>query len=202
MQRVQPAHLVDELVAVRCLAVRKVAADDAHARHGSGDHARLLVGKAGDVLLDGLGGDFTADERDAVVGLLPEPLRLVASFEVRAPLAPGTCRRSTWSPARPGRPRVGCQPFHDLRQAHGQRIDVPGGEVHGRDAGPVCEVGDSRAMCGLGRRIVLSTMCIMLNSKRPAGVAILMRVAVSVVWLLSCWLDNVIPVPMSSGGAA
>ena len=49
VQRGQPAHLVGELVAARGLAVGEVAADHAQCTDAAGDHARLLVGEAGDV---------------------------------------------------------------------------------------------------------------------------------------------------------
>mmetsp|Transcript_5519 Transcript_5519/g.13313 ORF Transcript_5519/g.13313 Transcript_5519/m.13313 type:complete len:260 (+) Transcript_5519:2398-3177(+) len=125
-QRVQPAHLVDELVAVRRLAVRKVAADDAHAAHGAGNHAGLLVHEARDVLDDGAR-RLTADQRHAVVGLLAEPLHLPAR---RAEVAGrelvigqlGLLQHQ-------GVDRMRGQPVEHLGQADGQGVDVPGGEL-------------------------------------------------------------------------
>ena len=124
-QALQPAHLVDELFAVGRLAVRKVGADDAHASHRACDHARLLVLQPRDVPHH-FQRRLAADERHSVVGLLPEPLHLVPGrphFSVRK-LVVGKLGFLQHQHIH----RVGLKPIQHLRQAHGERVDVPGGE--------------------------------------------------------------------------
>jgi hypothetical protein len=48
-QGLEPVHLVVELVAARCLAVREIGADHPHAVDRGGQHAGHVVVKAGDV---------------------------------------------------------------------------------------------------------------------------------------------------------
>ena len=116
-QRVQPAHLVGELVATRSLPVGEVAANHAHAGHRARDHARLLVGKARDVA-HGVGSVHARQQRHAVVGLLPEPLRPVARrLDLRGR---ELVVRELGLLQHDGVHRVGGQPVQQLRQAHGQ----------------------------------------------------------------------------------
>ena len=50
LQRGQPSHFVNKLVAVRGLPVRKIRTNHTHTVDRAGDHARHVIGKAGDVV--------------------------------------------------------------------------------------------------------------------------------------------------------
>ena len=132
VERFEPGHLVDELVAVGRLAVGEVGSDDAHAakrgmRHRGSDDARLLVGEPRDVA-HRVDASLPAQQCHAVVGLLPEPLRLVAGrFDVG--LRELVVRELGFLKHQ-GIDRVGRQPVKQLGQADGQGVDVPGGEFH------------------------------------------------------------------------
>jgi len=137
-QRVQPAHLVDELVAVRRLAVGEVGADHAHitgwARYRGGDHARQLVIEARDVLHDLARRARAAEQRDAVVGLLAVEHDLVArSLDLGLrELVVGKLGFLQHHDVHRAVGGLRCQPVQQLRQAHGQGVHVPGGEFHHR----------------------------------------------------------------------
>ena len=135
-QGVEPAHFVGELVAARRLSVGKVGADHAQRAQrrvlvSGRDDARHVVFKAWDVFDDrctlALG-----DQGHTVVGFLAEPVGLPARF--------GKCGRREFVVGElellQGQhiDRLGSQPVQHLRQAHGQRIDVPGGDLHGHQA--------------------------------------------------------------------
>ena len=77
LQGLQPAELVLELVAVDRLAVGHIGADHPNPVDRGRDDPGLLVGVTGDVLHHVSGGQ-SSQQGDAVVGLLPEPLRRVA----------------------------------------------------------------------------------------------------------------------------
>ena len=49
MQSLEPAHLVDKLVAVRRLAIGEVGTNHAHPVHRGADHARHVISKTGNV---------------------------------------------------------------------------------------------------------------------------------------------------------
>ncbi len=128
LQRRQPGHLVGELLGARCLAVGEIAAHDAHVAEGAGDHARLFVGVAGDVAHD-VGGRQLGDQRDAVVGLLPEELHVPAGV-----LQLGVRKLRVDELGLLQHDRIGLhlgQPGQQVGQADGEGVDVPGGEFHG-----------------------------------------------------------------------
>ena len=136
-QRLEPTHFVDKFVAVGCLTIGKIAANHAQlpARTigvGGGNHARQLVFKARNVFHHRSAG-LHRDQGHPVVGFLSKPLGLVTRIgerrqrklvvtqfeflqgqDVHAPF--GFLRG---------------QPVQHLRQAHGQRVDIPGGDFHG-----------------------------------------------------------------------
>ncbi len=135
VEGLQPAHLVDELVAVGRLAVGEVAAHHADRSqggmgHGADDHTGLLIVEAGDVLEHrGAVHAVPGQQGDAVVGFLAEAVGLVAGggqlrqWELVVGLL-GFLQHDDLH-------RAGGQPVQQLRQAHGQGVDVPGGEFHG-----------------------------------------------------------------------
>ena len=147
LQRLHPGELVIVLVARRGIAVRQVETDDAHRRLALGrdqrlDIARLLVGEAGQAarhVLDRMLGE----QRDAVIGLLPVRLGLVAhrlELEAREGvvdaldlLEPGDVRLGLLHPGQHGvEPRL-------------DRIDVPGGDLHCASSGRPCPLRMSEA---------------------------------------------------------
>ena len=71
-QRVQPGHLVAELLTARRLAVGEVRAHHAQISHRRGDHPCLRVVETGDVP-DHIAGLATRQQGHTVVGLLAVP---------------------------------------------------------------------------------------------------------------------------------
>ena len=136
-QRLQPTHFVGKLVAPRRLPIREIRANDAHrftvwASVGARDHARVLINKAGDVF-DHVGCGGACDQRHTVVGLLAEPLCLVARFSQRGRRKLVIGHFQLLQGQHVNRGACGClrrQPVEYLWQAHGQRVDVPGNEFH------------------------------------------------------------------------
>ncbi len=131
MQRVEPAHLVGELLAAHSLPVRKIGGHDAHVLDGRSDHALLRILEAGDIAHDIGFVDAQAiayQNADAVVGLLAgEPAfvadgrkfsdgeLVVGEFEFLQAQHVDATRR---------------QPVDDMLLADFEGVDVPGGDFH------------------------------------------------------------------------
>ena len=131
-QAVQPLHFVGKLIAVWRLTVHKIAIDQAQRAvrclYGGGDHTRLFVGKTVYVFSD-IVQRQAADDGHAVVGFLAEHRAMPVAGVVK-----GLQRKFfIWNfqllQAQHFN-RVGGQPVEHLRQPHGQRVDVPGGNFH------------------------------------------------------------------------
>lgn len=134
LQRVEPLHLVDELVGVERLAVREVGGHDAHAVDRRGDHALLRIVEAGDVAHDVRFVDderVAREDRDTVVGLLArEPAAVTGRLEIGA--REFLVRQLQLLQAQ----YVGAalrEPVEHVLFADVERVDVPGGYFHERE---------------------------------------------------------------------
>ena len=135
-QAVQPLHFVGKLVAVRRLAVHKITIDQTQRAvrclYGGGDHARLFIGKTVYVFSD-IVQRQAADDGHAVVGFLAEH-RTVAVAGVLQGLQRKFFIWDFQLLQTQHIYRVGGQPVEHLRQPHGQRVDVPGGNFHAAES--------------------------------------------------------------------
>ncbi len=132
VQRVQPEHLVCELLRARGLAVHEVAVDEPERALGRVqrrcDHACLGVFVAGDVAHHVAHGR-AAQDGDTVIGLLPEAHGVVAGgFE--GIVGEFFVHQLEFLQANGIHGVVG-QPGQHLGQPHGEGVDVPGGQLHG-----------------------------------------------------------------------
>jgi hypothetical protein len=130
-QRVQPFHLVDELVAVGGLPVGKIGADHAHPLHRAGDHTGHVILKARDVAHH-IARALPAQQGHAVVGFLAKKINLVArrfnGLARKLVIGGFGLLQNQGIDGLLG--SLLLQPVQHLRQAHRQRVDVPGGEFH------------------------------------------------------------------------
>ena len=142
----EPLHLVLKLVASGLLPVGEVGAYHPHSRRvrraarqrkGAGDHAGHVVLKPGDVL-DDTAGRGAREKGHAVVGFLAEPLRLVADGlkRIGGKLVVGKLELLQCQNVhrRTRRLLIG-QPVQHLRQAHAQRVHIPGSKFHSQIPG-------------------------------------------------------------------
>ncbi len=126
-----PVELVPVFLRTDRLAVRHVEVDDPDARDGRRDHALLFVREVGQRRHDVVhgAGAIAHDQRDAVVRALSGEMRLVSGRgEVLARKL--AVLRLGFLQAHDVRPR-GREPVEQARQAHVERVDVPGGELQG-----------------------------------------------------------------------
>ena len=162
----EPAELVGVLVGADGLAVGHVHADRRGCRRPSRrSRASARRRSRGCRSLTSIDRQALAHEdRHAVVGLLPGEVRDVAG--ARRARAPESARPRAWFPA--GTPRRAAWPSsqaQEARQAHGERVDVPGGDLHrrrkrwagarGRRGSPACgpvrvAVARNFTSCGRG----------------------------------------------------
>ena len=121
LQRGQPSHFVNKLVAVRRLAIGEIRTDHAHTVDRAGDDTRHVIGKTGNVVHH-VSDRVTRNQRHTVIGFLTEKRQVVSGgfnlcprkFVVRGfgflqcqyvdGLVAGVC----------------VQPIEHLRQAHGE----------------------------------------------------------------------------------
>ena len=120
----QPAQLVFILVGVDALAVRHVGADDAHAIDGGGQDALLRIFIAR-VVLDHVRDRQFRQDGHAVVGFLAAEDDLVAGSLDLGDGKLVVCQFSLLQAEYVD--RIIREPLQYLRQAHFQRVDVPGG---------------------------------------------------------------------------
>src|SRR5574343_876798 len=126
-QRVEPAQFVVVFVAAYRLTVGHVGADDAGVTDRAADQALLFVGEmrvAADDVMNRLAGEqgdavvgLLAGEGDLVAGRLDFGARKIVVFELQFLQAQGIRLRRS-------------EPVEQVRQAHLQRIDVPGSDLH------------------------------------------------------------------------
>ena len=128
--RVQPAQFVIVLLAAHGLAVDHIQIDDAHAAHGGGQHALLLIGKAGYAALH-LGDFGFAENGYAVVGFLAVEHHVVAGgldlgLREFVVFQLGFLQHQHIRIA-------DFEPLQQVRKADIERIDVPAGDFHDHD---------------------------------------------------------------------
>ena len=130
-QRGQPPELVCVFVGANLLPVGDVDADHAHVAYRRGDHALLLVVETGDAVLH-VADRFATQDRNAVIGLLAAEHRTIARRLKLGLREVGVLLLGLLQAQRIDRIRR--EPVQHMRQAHLQRVDIPGRELHGATA--------------------------------------------------------------------